>query len=168
MQIQTNRTDRHHPLACWNVSALVHDLVPCLNLTTVELYLKDTTNFLPLVAQSWDPLGFFASVVLLATGFSWRVLSAIIPSSFSSSNNGSEVNRFSNVVVGPAFTSHFSMKLKTTSAPWPRPVSRKSVLAPQYGSAWRRYPSNEVMHQSLNPNLIGFPLINCFVPCFPL
>ena len=72
--------------------------------------------------------------------------SAIIPSSVSSSNNGSEVNRLSNVTVDPAFTSHFSLKPNTTSALWPRPVSGKSVSTPEHGSAWRRYPSDEVMH----------------------
>ena len=115
-------------------------------------------------------MGFFASVVLLASGALWKLLcrrgpSARVPSSVSSSNNGSKVNRMPNVTVYPAFTLHFS--IKTTSEPWPRPVSGKSVSIPQYGSALRRYPSDEVKHQGLNPNHIGFPLISYFVPCFP-
>ena len=85
--------------------------------------------------------------------------SAPTPSSCRSSNYGSEVNRLSKETVDPAFTSHFSIKPNTTSAPWPKPVSCKSVSTLQYGSAWRRYSSDEMMHQSLNPNLIGFPLI---------
>ena len=116
-------------------------------------------------------VGSFASVVLLTTGVPWKRFSrrmpkALIPSSVRSSNNGSKVNRLSNVTVDPAFTSHFSIKPSPTSTPWPRPVSGKSVSTPQYGSAWRRYPLDEMMHKILNPNLMGFFLINCFVPCF--
>ena len=139
---------------------------------TALLSSQDTTKILPSVAKSKDPLGFFASVVLPVTGVPWkrfcrRVPSALIPSSVSSSNKGSEVNKLSCATIDPACTSHFSIKPNTTSAPWSRAVSDKSVSTPQYGSAWRTYPSDEVTHQSLNPNLMGFFLINSFLPCFP-
>ena len=93
-------------------------------------------------------MDFLASVVLLATGaprkwFCQRVQSAQIPSLVSSSDNRSEVDRFSNVMIDSVFTSHFSIKPNIAFAPWPRLVS-----TPQYGSAWNRYPSNKVMNQS--------------------
>ena len=86
---------------------------------TALLSSQDTTKILPSVAKSKDPLGFFASVVLLGTGVPWkrRVPSALIPSSVSSSNNGSEINKLSYVTIDPACTSHFSIKPNTSSAP---------------------------------------------------
>ena len=86
---------------------------------------------------------FFASMALLANGAPWkrfyqRVPDTPIPISVSWSNDGSEVNRLSNVRVDPAFISHFSIKPNTTSAPWLRPVSGKLVSTPQYDSAWRK------------------------------
>ena len=138
---------------------------------TTLLSSQNTTNFLPSAAKPQDYLGFFASVVLLPTGALWkrfcqRLSSAPIPSRVSSAYNGKEVNRLSNATVDPDFTSHFSIKTNITSTPWPRTVSGKSVSIPQYGSPWRRYHSYEVMNQILNPNLMGFLLINFFVPCF--
>ena len=142
MWTQIDRTDRHNLFACCSprkVLALVHQLVCWLTLTTTELCWQDyicnivdgtNNNFViqPRCYQiftigSKDPLqGFFASVVLLATRASWkwscrRVPSAPIPSSVSSSNNGSEVNRLPDITVDPAFTSHFSIKPETTYAP---------------------------------------------------
>ena len=39
---------------------------------TTLLSNQDISKFLRLVAKSYDPLGFFASVVLLATGAPWK------------------------------------------------------------------------------------------------
>ena len=51
-------------------------------------------------------------MVLLATGAPWKRLSRRVPSipipgAVNSPNDGSEVNRLSNVTFDPAFTSHF-------------------------------------------------------------
>ena len=99
--------------------------------------------------------------------FSWMVPTPYIPKSVSLLRSGNLVKKLSIATSDPLNISHFSIKPRPTSKPCPNSISGKLVSLPQYGSAWRRYPSDEHKHQSLNSNCMGFPLINCFVPCLP-
>ena len=89
-------------------------------------------------------------------------VSCNLPLSLRASMRGIELKRLSKYSNVPSITAALSHKPRTTSGPCPMPNDGSWVSEPQYGSTWTAYPRLRQMAQTLKPNRIGFPRINCF------